>query len=62
VLASHDPPALVEAGRTVERRVSGAQLVEIDSDHYLTLREADRVSALLADFLSAASPATSSGR
>jgi hypothetical protein len=42
--------------------VPGAQLVEIDSDHYLTLREPDSVTAALELFLSASSPSTSSGR
>jgi hypothetical protein len=31
--------------------VPGAQLVELDSDHYVTLREADPVSELLLEFL-----------
>jgi 3-oxoadipate enol-lactonase len=62
VVARHDPPALQEIGATVARRVPGAQLVEIDSDHYLTLREPERVSAAIRDFLSASSPSTSSGR
>jgi hypothetical protein len=39
--------------------VPGAQLVEIDSDHYLTLREPERVNAVLEEFLSASSPASS---
>ena len=30
----------------------GAQLVEIDSDHYLTLREPEHVTQLLEEFLS----------
>jgi 3-oxoadipate enol-lactonase len=61
IVPAGDPPAQREVSTTVARRVPGAQLVELDSDHYLTLREADRVSALLGDFLSASSPATSSG-
>jgi hypothetical protein len=38
-------------GATVARRVSGAQLVEVDSDHYLTLREPDRITRILEQFL-----------
>ena len=38
--ATHDPPELKEAGATVARQVPGAHLVEVDSDHYLTLRAA----------------------
>ena len=33
-----------------------ARLAELDSDHYLTLREAEQVSGLLLDFLAAAAP------
>ena len=61
IVPTHDPSAQQEVGRTVARRVPGAQLVEIDSDHYLTLREPERVSAALEDFLSASSPSSSSG-
>jgi len=32
--------------------VPGAQLVEVDSDHYLTLREPEQVSEILLRFLS----------
>ena len=56
IVPSHDPPAQREVGRTVAREIPGARLVEIDSDHYLTLREADRVTALLEDFLVGAAP------
>ena len=51
VIAALDPPGQREAGLRVARTVPGAQLVEVDSDHYLTLREPDRVSDLLRDFL-----------
>jgi hypothetical protein len=40
--------------------VPDARLVELDSDHYLTLREPDRVAALLAEFLSSSTPSSSS--
>jgi pimeloyl-ACP methyl ester carboxylesterase len=59
VVPTHDPADQQEVGRTVARRVPGAQLVEIDSDHYLTLREPERVNAVLEGFLSASSPASS---
>jgi 3-oxoadipate enol-lactonase len=62
VVAAHDPPAQQDVGRTVARRVPGAQLVEVDSDHYLTLREPDRVTGVLEEFLvSASSPSSRSG-
>ena len=51
VIAALDPPEQKEAGARVARTVPGAVLVEVDSDHYLTLREPDRVSDLLRDFL-----------
>ncbi len=56
VLATHDPPELRAQGETVARRVPGARLVEIDSDHYLTLRAADQVNELLLEFLVATAP------
>ena len=60
VVPSHDPPAQQEVGRTVARRVPGARLVELESDHYLTLREPERLSAVLEDFLVSASSRASS--
>lgn len=59
VVATHDPEQLKEQGRTVARRVPGARLVEIDSDHYLTLREADRLTQVLREFLGASAPPAS---
>jgi len=59
VVPTHDPADQQEVGRTVARRVPGAQLVDVDSDHYLTLREPELVSAMLDEFLSASSPASS---
>jgi len=55
IVAKHDPPDLRERGELVARLVPGARRVEVDSDHYLTLREPEQVSALLGEFLSAAS-------
>ena len=57
VVATHDPPSFVEVGREAARRIPGAQLVEIDSDHYLTLRDPEQVGELLLEFLAAAAPA-----
>ena len=56
VLAKHDPAALREVDRTVARRVPGARLVEIDSDHYLGLREPEQINELLLEFLASAAP------
>lgn len=58
VVAEHDPEALREVGATVARRIAGARLVEIGSDHYLTLREPDVVTQLLGDFLTSHAPAS----
>jgi 3-oxoadipate enol-lactonase len=63
IVATHDPQGLRDHGSTVARAVPGAQLVELDSDHYLTLREPDRIAALLAEFFSelpASTPSSSS--
>jgi pimeloyl-ACP methyl ester carboxylesterase len=56
ITAKHDPPQLQDAGRTVATRVPGAQLVEVESDHYLTLREPERVTQLIRDFLAPLRP------
>jgi pimeloyl-ACP methyl ester carboxylesterase len=59
VVATHDPQGLREHGSTVARTVPGARLVELESDHYLTLREPERVAQLLAEFLTS-TPSSSS--
>jgi 3-oxoadipate enol-lactonase len=56
VLAALDPPGHKEVGRRVARTVPGAQLAEVDSDHYLTLRNPQQVTELLLEFLAAAAP------
>jgi len=56
VLATHDPPELREVGTQVARQIPGARLVDVESDHYLTVREPERVTRLLEDFLVAAAP------
>jgi 3-oxoadipate enol-lactonase len=56
VVAKHDPPELRARGETVAGGVPRARLVEVDSDHYLTLREPERVTRILDDFLSSAAP------
>ena len=54
IVPSHDPAAQREVGVTVARRVPGARLIEVESDHYLTLREPDRVTRILEEFLGGA--------
>jgi pimeloyl-ACP methyl ester carboxylesterase len=49
VTARHDPPAF----RELAARVPAVERVDVDSDHYLTLREPDRVASLIARFLTA---------
>jgi pimeloyl-ACP methyl ester carboxylesterase len=56
VVAEHDPPAFRTVGEEAARRIPGARLARIDSDHYLTLREPEQVSELLVEFLLAAAP------
>ena len=56
VVATHDPPGLKADDRRVASEVPDARLAEIDSDHYLTLREPEQVSELLREFLLSASP------
>jgi 3-oxoadipate enol-lactonase len=56
VTASHDPPGMREIGPLVEREAPDARHVELDSDHYLTLREPELLSRVLVEFLTAAAP------
>jgi 3-oxoadipate enol-lactonase len=49
--AKHDPKSLQNAGHEAARRLPQARLVEVDSDHYLTLREPELVTRLLREFL-----------
>jgi pimeloyl-ACP methyl ester carboxylesterase len=56
VTAQHDPPGLQESGREAARRIPDAQFVEVDSDHYLTLREPERITKLIRDFLTPLAP------
>jgi pimeloyl-ACP methyl ester carboxylesterase len=56
VVARHDPPTFTEVGRTAARPIPGAQLVEVDSDHYLTMRCPQEVGGLLLEFLARSVP------
>ena len=56
VTARHDPPGFREIGPLVAREAPHARHVEVDSDHYLTLREPELVSQLLIDFLVGSAP------
>jgi pimeloyl-ACP methyl ester carboxylesterase len=57
VVARHDPPTFTQVARTAAKRIPGARLVEVDSDHYLTLRRPQEVGSLLLEFLATAAPA-----
>jgi pimeloyl-ACP methyl ester carboxylesterase len=54
IVPTHDPPQQRDVGAHVAHRIPGARLVEVDSDHYLTLRKPALVTSLLEEFLSAA--------
>jgi 3-oxoadipate enol-lactonase len=56
VTVSHDPPGMREIGPLVAGHASDAVHVELDSDHYVTLREPELLSRVLLDFLVAAAP------
>jgi pimeloyl-ACP methyl ester carboxylesterase len=56
VTASHDPAGFRKIGPLVAREAQDARHVELDSDHYVTLREPELLSGVLLDFLTAASP------
>jgi 3-oxoadipate enol-lactonase len=59
VVAQQDPEQLRAIGARVAREVPRATLVDFDSDHYLTLREPERVTAILREFLLANAPPAS---
>lgn len=56
VTASHDPAGFREIGPLVAAAAPDARHVELDSDHYVTLREPELLSGVLLDFLMAAAP------
>jgi len=56
VTAAHDPPGFREIGPFVAEAAPDARHVELDSDHYLTLREPELVARTLLDFLSETEP------
>jgi 3-oxoadipate enol-lactonase len=56
VTAKHDPPGFREIGPLVAHAAPDARHVELDSDHYVTLREPELLSRVLLDFLTAAAP------
>ena len=56
ITARHDPPGVRELGPLIEREAPNARHVEVDSDHYLTLREPELVTRLLVDFLTETAP------
>ncbi len=56
VTVSHDPQGMREIGPLVARDAPDARHVELDSDHYVTLREPELLSGVLLDFLAATAP------
>jgi 3-oxoadipate enol-lactonase len=56
VTAEHDPPGFREIGPLVARAAPNARHVELDSDHYVTLREPELLAGVLLEFLTAAAP------
>jgi 3-oxoadipate enol-lactonase len=56
VTAAHDPAGFREIGPLVTRAAPDARHVELDSDHYVTLREPELLSGVLLEFLTTAAP------
>jgi pimeloyl-ACP methyl ester carboxylesterase len=56
VTATHDPPGFQEIGPLVASVAPDARHVELDSDHFMPLREPELLSGVLLDFLAAAAP------
>jgi 3-oxoadipate enol-lactonase len=53
VTAAHDPAGFREIGPLVAHEAPNARHVELDSDHYVTLREPELVARTILDFLDA---------
>jgi 3-oxoadipate enol-lactonase len=51
VTAAHDPAGFREIGPLVGREAPNARHLELDSDHYLTLREPELVARTILEFL-----------
>jgi 3-oxoadipate enol-lactonase len=56
VTATHDPAGFREIGPLVASTAPDARHVELDSDHYVTLREPELLSGVLLEFLLATAP------
>jgi pimeloyl-ACP methyl ester carboxylesterase len=56
VTAAHDPAGFREIGPLVAGAAPDARHVELDSDHYVTLREPELVAGVLLEFLTSAAP------
>jgi pimeloyl-ACP methyl ester carboxylesterase len=56
VTAAHDPAGFREIGPLVAGAAPDARHVELDSDHYVTLREPELLAGVLLEFLGAAAP------
>ena len=54
ITVAHDPAGFREVGPMIASAAPAARHVELDSDHYVTLREPEELSRLLADFLAEA--------
>jgi pimeloyl-ACP methyl ester carboxylesterase len=54
VTVTHDPAGMREIGPLVAGAARDARHVELDSDHYVTLREPELLSRVLLEFLAAA--------
>jgi len=56
VTVTHDPAGMREIGPLVAGAALDARHVELDSDHYVTLREPELLARVLVEFLAAAAP------
>jgi 3-oxoadipate enol-lactonase len=56
VTASHDPAGFREVGPLIASEAPNARHVELDSDHFMTLREPELLARALLDFLATAAP------
>jgi 3-oxoadipate enol-lactonase len=54
VTVAHDPPGFREIGPLIAQEAPDARHVELDSDHYVTLRDPELLSRVLVGFLAEA--------
>jgi 3-oxoadipate enol-lactonase len=56
IVARHDPVSFKQVARSASQQIRGSHLIEVESDHYLTVRAPEEVAALMLTFLDEVAP------